>query len=217
MRHPLIVFDFDGTLADSWVRAVAIFKRIGPGLGLKPFDDEVAARAMPTKQFFKVIGVTFWKLPRLVRAFHAAAAEEAADLKLFPEWPGVLADLAARGHTLGILSSNSEANIRTTLAANGVEGYFAFVVGYPKLFGKAKALRRIVKTRKVDRTHVLYVGDEVRDVEAAKKAKVVVAACTWGFHAEPLLRAANPEWVVSDPRALVEIASSSDGPPAQRP
>ena len=209
MRFPLIIFDFDGTLADSWTRAIAILHRIGPGLGLKPFDDIESARAMPTKQLFKAIGVTFWKLPKVVRAFHAAAAENAADLKLFPGWPGVLSELANRGHRLGILSSNSEANIRATLRGNGVEDAFAFVVGYPKLFGKAKALRKIIKQQNVNREQVLYVGDEVRDIEAAKKAHVAVTACAWGFHAESLLRAAKPDWMLKEPRELIGIATSS--------
>lgn len=208
MRYPLIVFDFDGTLADSWLRAVAIFKRIGPGLGLKPFEDEAAARAMPTRQFLKAIGVTFWKLPKLMRAFHAAAAEDAADLKLFSGWPPVLAELAGRGHALGILSSNSESNIRATLKANGVESAFAFVVGYPKLFGKAKALRKIIRQRKMDRANVLYVGDEVRDIEAAKKAKVAVAACAWGFHATELLLLSAPNWILTTPHDLFDLLNS---------
>lgn len=204
----LIIFDFDGTLADSWTRAVAIMHRIGPELGLKPLEDSESARSMPTRQLLKAVGVTFWKLPKVVRAFHAAAAENAADLKLFAGWPDVLGDLANRGHRLGILSSNSEANIRATLRGNGVEEAFAFVVGYPKLFGKAKALRKIIKQGKVSREQVLYVGDEVRDIEAAKKAKVPVAACAWGFHAESLLLAAKPDWMLKEPRELIEIATA---------
>ena len=77
----------------------------------------------------------------------------------------------------GILSSNREETIRTCLRANGVENLFAFVIGYPKLFGKAKALRRILKSRDLERAELLYVGDETRDIEAAHKAKVRVAAC----------------------------------------
>jgi phosphoglycolate phosphatase len=209
MKFPLIIFDFDGTLADSWTRAVAILQRIGPDLGLKALDDVESARSMPTRQLLKAVGVTFWKLPKVVRAFHAAAAENAANLKLFADWPDVLASLAARGHQLGILSSNSESNIRATLRGNGVEDAFAFVVGYPKLFGKAKALRRIIKQQKTNREKVLYVGDEVRDVEAAKKAKVPVAACAWGFHAESLLMDAKPDWMLKEPRELIEIAASN--------
>lgn len=207
MRFPLIVFDFDGTLADSFARAVVVFQRIGPQLGLKPLADIESARGMPTKQLLKTMGVSFWKLPKLMRAFHAEAAKDAAGLKLFPDWKTVLNELHSAGHQLGILSSNSEANIRTTLAANGVESLFSLVVGYPKLFGKARALRRILKTQKVERSQTLYVGDEVRDIEAAKKAGITIAACNWGFHTESLLATAKPDRILTNPRELLTLVT----------
>jgi phosphoglycolate phosphatase len=208
MRYPLIVFDFDGTLADSWASGMEIFHRIGPGLGLKPIADLEAARSLPTRELLKEIGVSFWKLPKVVRAYQAAAAEHADQLKLFPAWPGVLARLAANGHRLGILSSNREDSIRACLHANGVEDYFAFVIGFPKLFGKAKALRRILKQERIDRSQVLYVGDEMRDVEAAKKAKVAMAAVSWGFHTEALLRTIKPDAVLVEPGELIALGGS---------
>jgi phosphoglycolate phosphatase len=211
MRYPLIIFDFDGTLADSWASAVDIFHRIGPGLGLKPILDVESARSLPTRELLKVIGVSFWKLPKVVRAYQTAAAEHADRLKLFPAWPGVLNDLAARGHRLGILSSNTEAAIRSCLRVNGVEEHFAFVVGYPKLFGKAKALRRIIKQEKIDRSLVLYVGDEIRDVEAAKKAKVAVAAVSWGFNAKALLLTGKPELAITEPGELIALTGKAAG------
>lgn len=214
MRFPLIVFDFDGTLADSFERAVAIFRRIGPSLGLKALDtlDLTAARGQSTKQFFKTVGVTFWNLPRIVRAYHAAAAESADELKIFPGWFPVLDELTQRGHRLGILSSNAEPNIRKTLQANGVEQHFSFVVGYPKLFGKAKAIRKILRVEKVSREQMLYVGDEVRDIEAAQKSSVASAACNWGFQNETILSAAKPHWILAEPAQLTAIVSSASDP-----
>jgi len=204
-RYTTLVFDFDGTLADSFASAVAIFQRIGPGLGLKPLADPERARAMPTKQLLKQIGVSFWKLGRVVRAYQAAAAEEAQDLKLFPDWPDTLRALAARGVRLGILSSNREETIRKCLRANGVEELFAFVVGYPKLFGKAKALRRIMKIHGIAREKLLYVGDETRDIDAARKAKVAIAAVGWGFQAPAVLMEAKPAHFAEKPRDLLEL------------
>ena len=64
-------------------------------------------------------------------------------------------------------------------------------------------MRRIVRAEK-GRT-VLYVGDETRDVEAAMAAGVDAAAVTWGFQTEALLRSANPRFVLSAPRELVEL------------
>ena len=207
-RYTTLVFDFDGTLADSFASAVAIFERIGPGLGLKPLPGPEHARAMPTKQLLKQIGVTFWKLGRVVRAYQTAAADEAHTLKLFPEWPKTLRSLRACGVQLGILSSNREDAIRTCLRANGVEELFAFVVGYPKLFGKAKALRRILKAEGIARDALLYVGDETRDIEAAHKAKVAVAAVGWGFQAPSVLRDTEPTHFVEAPGELLELVKA---------
>ena len=206
-RYTTLVFDFDGTLADSFASAVAIFARIGPSLGLKPLVDPEQARAMPTKQLLKQIGVSFWKLGRVVRAYQAAAADEAHNLKLFTAWPETLRALAESGVRLGILSSNREDTIRTCLRANGVESLFAFVVGYPKLFGKAKALRRIMKVHRIAREKLLYVGDETRDIDAARKAKVAMAAVGWGFQAPAVLLDAKPTHFVAVPGELVGLLS----------
>jgi phosphoglycolate phosphatase len=202
MRYPLVVFDFDGTLADSLASALAIFHRLAPQFNLTPGMDLETARAMPTRELLRQLGITIWKLPRLTRAFQAAAAEGADALRVFDGLPEALAELAGRGHTLGVLSSNREDTIRRCLRANGVEHHFAFVIGYPKLFGKAKALRRIMRARRADRGDMLYVGDELRDVEAAHKARVAVAAVTWGFQADVLLAGAGPTYLVRSPAEL---------------
>jgi phosphoglycolate phosphatase len=209
MRYPLIVFDFDGTLADSLGPALAAYNRIAPGLGLRQIEDLEAARAMPTRQLLRQLGVRFWRLPRVVRAFQAAAAEHADRLRLHDEVAGMLRGLSARGHRLGVLSSNREDTIRACLRANGVEEVFGFVVGYPKLFGKAKALRRILKQEKADRDGLLFVGDELRDLEAGRKVKVSTAAVTWGFQVEALLKGGGATYLVRRPSELLAITDLS--------
>lgn len=204
--YRLVVFDFDGTLADSLASAVAIFNRIAPDLGLTAVVNLETARRTPTRQLLRQMGVRFWRLPRVIRAFQAAAAEHAPDLKLHPGIAAVLAGLHADGRRLGILSSNREDNIRATLRANGVEDLFTFVVGYPKLFGKAKALRRILRAERLDRADVLFVGDELRDIEAGRKTRVDTAAVTWGFHAEELLAPAGATALVRSPADLLTVA-----------
>lgn len=211
MPYKLVVFDFDGTLADSLAAAVGIFNRVAEEFGYKPVEDVAAARAMNTRQFLRHHGISLWRLPRLVRRYHAAAADEAERLRLFSGLPATLAALHATGVRLGVLSSNREDNIRRCLRANGVEDLFAFVVGYPKLFGKGKALRRILRAERLERDELLYAGDEVRDVEAAKKAGVAVAAVTWGFHTEAILRESGPDYVVGEPGELAGLVEGERG------
>jgi phosphoglycolate phosphatase len=213
MPFKLVVWDFDGTLADSLPTAVSIFNRLAPELGFKPLSDVSAARGMSTRQFLRQQGISLWRLPRLVRKYQAAAAEEADRLKLVTGLPATLTALATAGVRLGVLSSNREDNIRRCLRANSAEEHFAFVVGYPRLFGKAKALKRILRAERLVRSDVLYVGDELRDVEAARKAGVCVAAVTWGFHTPELLRSGAPDYVVSDANELLGLVGVRSAAP----
>ena len=201
-----IVFDFDGTLADTMSSSIAIFQEIGPGLGLKPYADVDAARAMPTRKLLRKIGVTFWNLPRVVRAFQACVAQHAHEIKLHPGIAEALVAIHATGTTLGILSSNREDNIRKCLAANGVEPLFKFVVGYPQLFGKARALRRIRRRQGFKHSQLMYVGDETRDLQAARRAGLKSGAACWGYHTPELLARYKPTMLLRTPAELVALA-----------
>lgn len=203
MRFQLVVWDFDGTLADSLPAAVRIFNRLAAEMGFQPLTDLTAARGMSTRQFLRQHGISFWRLARVVRRYQAAAAEEADQLQLFGGIPATLTTLAAAGVRMGVLSSNREDNIRRCLRANHAEQHFEFVVGYPRLFGKAKALKRILRAQRLPKERILYVGDELRDVEAARKVGIAVAAVTWGFHTAELLRSGKPDFVVENPHELV--------------
>ena len=120
-----------------------------------------------------------------------------------------LTALHATGTRLCILSSNQEATIRKCLAANGVEHLFGFVVGNPQLFGKARAIRKIRKREKVERGEFVYVGDESRDLDAAKKAGVSEAAVAWGFHAPELLAGMNPTYMLAHPAELLKLVNGA--------
>src|SRR5262245_61186940 len=122
MAFKLVVWDFDGTLADSLPTAVSIFDRLAPEMGFKPLEDVNAARGMTTRQLMRHHGVSLWRLPRLVRRFQALAAEEADNLKLASGLSAALASIGATGVRLGVLSSNREDNIRRCLRATGRRG-----------------------------------------------------------------------------------------------
>jgi phosphoglycolate phosphatase-like HAD superfamily hydrolase len=194
MRYDLIVWDFDGTLADSLEVSVRTYNALAPRFGCKPVADVAAARGLNTTTLLKQHGVTLFKLPRMTA------------IRLFPGVPEVLRDLRGRGLRLGVLSSNAKPNILACLDANGVADVFEFVVGYPRLFGKAKALRRLLKTTAVPRDRALYVGDEARDVAAAREVGVDIAAVGWGFHTAAVLAAEGPTHFVADPSGLPAVA-----------
>jgi phosphoglycolate phosphatase len=204
-RYPLVVWDFDGTLADTFGLALTTFNELAGRWGLRPITDPESARRLTGREFLRQHGVSWLRLPRVVRAYHAAVRGQMAGVQLFAGVPELLRGLRGRGVRLGVLSSNTRENILTCLAAAGLAGEFEFVVGYSRLFGKARALRRVLRATGVAPGQCLYVGDEVRDLEAARRAGAAFAAVSWGFHAEDLLAGYGPTYLVRTPAELLPV------------
>jgi phosphoglycolate phosphatase len=203
MRYDLVVWDFDGTLADTLAMALATYNNLAGQYGFMPVDDPAAARNLGTMAFLRKHGIPLYRLPVLIKAYLAATKGQMATIRLFSGVPELLRALKTAGCRLGVLSSNLADNIRSCLRSNGVESDFDFVVGYPRLFGKATALRRLLKAEKLKRQRMLYVGDEVRDVEAAQEAGVDSAAVGWGFHSVQLLTEHAPTFLWTSPKEVL--------------
>lgn len=205
MRYPLIVFDFDGTLVDTFQLAMEVFNGLAPSHGFTPITDYGAARNEPTRAFFKRHGIRVWHLGKFVKTFQTEMRKRADGIEMIAGLKAVLDELRASGHRLGILSSNAEDHIRERLRAFGVEDRFEFILSYPKLFGKGRMLKKVAKRTGIDRTAIAYVGDEVRDMEAARKAGVHAFAVTWGYHSEELLATRNPDRMARRPVDLLDF------------
>ncbi len=199
MRYRLIVWDFDGTLADTLALSVEIFNAFASRHGFRPLEDLAAARRLNTRAFFRQYRIPLWKLPMLGAEYRAAVRHRMESMRLFPGVAELVRDLRGAGRRMGVLSSNAAENVRACLGANGAGDAFDFVVGYPRLFGKATAIRQLLRQESVGPREFLYVGDEVRDVEAARKAGVDVAAVTWGYHAAELLSRHAPTFLWASP------------------
>lgn len=204
MRYTTILWDFDGTLADTLPIALEVFNAMAARHGFRPVEDPGAVRALSTRAFLRSHGISLARLPLLMRELLAGMAPLMGGARLFPGIPEVLHTLSERGVRLGILSSGSRENIMTCLRARGVEGLFGLVAGYSRLLGKGRGIRRILREGGLSPRELLYVGDEVRDIEASHKAGVDVAAVTWGLHARELLGRHRPTWLIDQPGQLLE-------------
>jgi phosphoglycolate phosphatase len=195
LGYRLIVWDFDGTLADTLTLALSTYNAIAPRFGCLPVEDPALARQMPTRDFMRKHRISLLRLPRMVKAYHAATRDRMNAVRVFDGLPDVLRSVKSSGCRLGVVSSNAADNIRACLHANGLEEVFDFIIGHPRLFGKARVLRRLLKEQAVEPRDFLYVGDEMRDMEAARKAGVDVAAVGWGIHSVKLLADQQPTYV----------------------
>jgi phosphoglycolate phosphatase len=205
MSYRMVLWDFDGTLADTWACGLDVYKAIASRHGFHQVADAEAARRMTTLQFLRHHGIPLLRLRRVIREWQIAMRGGMESVALFPGVVEALKALQERGCILGILSSNSCDNIRTCLRARGIEGLFEVIDAGRGLFGKARGIRRIVRRQGLSRGEVLYVGYETRDVEAAREADVDSAAVGWGLHPLEILARSAPTHLVERAEQILHL------------
>lgn len=188
MRYKVLVFDLDGTLADSFPIFASALNAAAPKFSYKPLgaQDLTALRSLSAREFLRALKLPIWKAPFLGRFVKRHLTEEAANVKLFPDTESVLRTLHDEGLTLVLLSSNTEANARTVLGETLSSRilHFHCDVG---IFGKKREMRRLLKKRRWQAKDVLVIGDEIRDAEAARAVQADFCAVGWGYtHAAAL-------------------------------
>jgi phosphoglycolate phosphatase len=196
VRYRLVIFDFDGTLADSfaWFTGALNEAALRHGLApIAPWEIE-RARGLEGRELLRHLRVPIWKVPRLAAHMRRAMAAARAPVALFPGVDALLRRLEERGVALAIVSSNSEANVRRILGPENAARVRHLACGAPVL-GKARRFRRVVRDSGVPRGEVLCVGDEQRDLHAARAAGLAFGAVSWGFATLEALLALGPDEV----------------------
>jgi phosphoglycolate phosphatase len=203
MARSFVIFDFDGTVADSFPEALLAYNRVAPGLRLRPMREEEvpALRRLAPGKLLKTLGIPMWKLPRLMIAIRAALADRFDAVRPIPGLAKAIEELTAAGCHLAIVTSNSEANVQAFLARHAIAGFETIVAG-ASVFGKGARLRRLIKTAGADRERTVYIGDTVPDIRAARDARIGAIAVGWGFSDPSPLAAESPDALVESAEAL---------------
>ncbi|MGB4759236.1 MAG: HAD hydrolase-like protein [Candidatus Saccharimonadales bacterium] len=198
-----VVFDFDGTIADSMWVVIEIYEQM---FAVKVTAEQIEyIRGLPAVKVIKELGVPLWKAPKLLTKGKKIMRSRLGEVKPFVGMDELFAQLVASGHTLRIMSSNSEANVRTFLREHGLLEYFSSIQGSVGLFVKAPALRKIIKQHHMARGDVFYVGDEARDIDGARKAHVPIISVGWGYNSPTLLKSLKPDYYVDKPLEILKI------------
>ena len=210
MTYRLVLWDFDGTLADTLRSAVEIYNRIAPKYQALPMTNPEAMRGMTAAELVRRHNIRCHRFPFLIREFLAEQGRTMTDVQLHQGIVETLEALSRIGLRHAIVSSNSEANIRTCLQSHAVEQHFEFVVGVKRLFGKKRGLKNALRLSKLSASEVLYVGDETRDIRAAHQLRMPIACVTWGVNSSALLAEHGPEYLIATPQELLPILQQSD-------
>jgi phosphoglycolate phosphatase-like HAD superfamily hydrolase len=210
MQTPVMIFDFDGTIADTHHYMVALCNRLAPEFGydLIPQEDIEALRDKSAIEIIQHLQIPMLKVPSIVRKAKRLFRDGISTIKLIDGMHDALHDLQRDGVRLGILSSNDRENIETFLDLHDIH-VFDFIQGARTIWGKHHSLRKLIAREKIDSSSVYYVGDESRDVAAARQAHVISVAVAWGCNSHQHLVAANPDHLLSAPSELPALCRGS--------
>jgi phosphoglycolate phosphatase len=193
MRYRLAIFDFDGTLADSADWFTANLNDVADRFGFRRVDDEEikALRRLPNREIIRRLEFPMWKLPGIARHMRGMVARDAASIQLFDGVGAMLSDLRDAGILRAIVSSNAEDNVRRILG-HELAGLIDIYECGASLFGKTAKLGKVARRAGVAPHEAIAIGDESRDIEAAKAAGMASASVAWGYADAELLAGFEP-------------------------
>lgn len=204
---PVIVFDFDGTIADTLDAIVTIANRLAPEFGFTPVSQrEVESyRNLNAREVIRRSRIPLVKIPFLIRRVQAELNREIQHLKPIIGVMSVLTTLRQRGHRLGIVTSNSSVNVTTFLKKQGLESMFDFIHSGATLFGKSRIMKQLLAREGLTPGEIIYVGDETRDIDAAQAVKITMISVAWGFNTAETLARHHPDFLIHHPYELLEL------------
>lgn len=205
MEKELIIFDFDGTIADTLAVAAEIFNTVGYEFGLPKLSPEQFAELKQKRihELMDLAGLSWLQLPLFIKRAREEFKKQIDIVVPIPGMPEVIQTLHKEGYRMGILTSNTAENVQHFLHKYDID-YFEFIIAPGSIFGKSGALKDILKRNKLKARQAIMIGDEMRDIKAAHKCKVDMIAVNWGFNAKELLVQGKPRFLVQHPTQIVE-------------
>lgn len=210
MAIKLAIFDFDGTLADTFPLFIDSINGLAVRHDFRQVEHHEVdrLRSMGAREILRDLRLPVHRVPRVLLDFRTLMQQRSGEIRPFAGIAQALQSLADRQVMLALATSNSLANVEAVLGEALVER-FAAVECSSGLFGKAHRLRRILQATRVERTDAIYIGDEIRDAHAARKIGIRFGAVGWGYTDFAALTRMSPDAAFNEPGELTGLADRS--------
>lgn len=168
-NNSLIVFDFDGTIADSMKTGADLINSYADKFGYKKIDF-ASFEEIDAKKLIRLSGVKFRQIPKFLKFFRSQM-NKLIDTVLPDE--SILELIKLLNHNninMGIVSTNSYENIDFFMRKFFPDVKLQFIKSDVAIFGKTRALKKIKRRLRNRYNDFVYIGDELRDERAAANA-----------------------------------------------
>ncbi|MFB2839638.1 HAD-IA family hydrolase [Floridanema evergladense] len=216
MTIKVIIFDFDGTVADTFDALVTISNNLAPEFGYSPVTSEEIPQIkdLTTREIIQRSGIAIYKLPFVLRKVITELNSKIHSLSPVEGIKTALFELKKQGNRLGIITSNDQENVQVFLQKNSLLDLFDFIYCGTRIFGKSRVINNFLRQANLRPEEIVYVGDETRDIEAAKKSNIKVIAVSWGFNSGNILKQQKPDFLIERPQQLIEVIQLLQNPPS---
>lgn len=200
-----IIFDFDGTIARSFPLIIKIYNRsYAKKYKLPTVKDPEKIRDVSLNDLKNMTHLSIFRLFFAMRKIKKQFGKDIDDLEIEHGMLEVIKILSEK-YRLGIISTNSEKNIAYFLKKYKIEDKFEFVYAADTFSQKYGVLKKAMKKFKLNKENMIYIGDEVQDIVAAKKLGLKLITVPWGMNSEKLLIKERPDFIVKKPKDLLRI------------
>lgn len=205
MKYKLVIFDFDGTLADTFSWFVNVMDELADTYKFKRIEKSEldTLRSFDANKMIEHHEVPRWKMPMIGNHVRNSMAKDLHQISLFDGIDKLLKNLSERDIKLAVVSSNSMENVRGILGPinEALINYFECGVS---VFGKPSKLKKVLRKSGVSPEETILIGDEIRDSEAARKTRIAFGAVAWGYTKIEALQAHGPIEVFSSIAEITE-------------
>ncbi|GAB4401198.1 MAG: HAD family hydrolase [Anaerolineales bacterium] len=202
----LVIFDYDGVLADTLDDLIRFGQEACNQLGIKHTvtkEDLSNLEVMSFATYGRACEVPEHLIDEFVKISLNLFAEKESPPAIFDGLRDVIQHLSSN-HKIAIVTTNSSQNVHAFLARHGLDSLVHTVYGVDTPGSKAQKIS-IARERFANNGETVFmIGDALSDVRAAKEAGVTSIAVTWGHQSLETLQRGEPDYVVNSPHELIQ-------------
>lgn len=207
-----VIFDFDGTIADTmpfnFGRLLELLRKEKINLPEKEIIKKIKSNSY--LELMKEFKLSWLRIPfmlQIVKQTQRDLYSQIDKIKIFPGIKSLLKDLKDKNYQIGILSSNMQRNVNKFIKINKLN-FFDIIYCESNILGKDQTFRKMMKKYNLKTEEIIYVGDEIRDVEACKKVGIKIIGVSWGLHTIEALKKIDVDYIAKKPQKILQIINN---------
>jgi phosphoglycolate phosphatase-like HAD superfamily hydrolase len=203
----ILIFDFDGVLADTLQLMLTYAGQVCQELGYscEPTQADLEAlERMEFSEYGRQLGIPEEKIGTFVTRNFELFLNHKEPLAITPGLEPILTELSTKT-TLAIVTGNSKKVVGKFLKTYGLKEKFRIMLCAEDQGNRVDKINKIQDLLSSQCGEVYMIGDAVSDIRSARKAGVKSVAVAWGHQSQQKLAAEHPDYLVESPEDLLSL------------